>query len=57
MDMESRASVGLTVRAEVSEEKTEFAVCDDAVDRMLIWSNDFLGRSEESAVEKESYVL
>jgi len=55
--MESRASEGLAVRAEVSEEKTEFAVWDEAVDRMLIWSIDFLGRSEESAVENESYVL
>lgn len=59
MDMESRESaVGLVVvRDEVSEEKIEFAVCDEAVDRMLTWSIDFLGLSEESAVEKESYVL
>lgn len=57
--MESRDSEaeGLAVRAEISEEKTEFAVWDEAVERMLIASSDFLGLSEESAVEKESYVL
>lgn len=55
--MDSDSLLGTAVRDELSEENMlEAAVWDDAADRMLIWSIDFLGW-EESVVENESYVL
>ena len=51
MDIESLE--GIAVREELSEENIEFAVCEEAAERTLIWSIDCLG-SPDSTVEKES---
>jgi len=57
-DIESLDIFGTAVREELSDEnKLEFAVCAEPVDRMLTWSIDFLWPFEESVVDNESYVL